>query len=240
MIQLGTLGNFFHAIWLEKISGSLKLENKCFIGEDNVIAVGKDLKKDLEAAVALNPDIVIAGPHGCKVNCSECCDRPAYKNRVVRRYCEYLTEVGNYCIPKLAGKKGTDDVCEKWFCRDFCEDPVDRFSGNSLEVPLIGSTVAAYAPQQKHEFMAIVYGLYGILSSDGELEQLPLFSARGREVRLYKTAKRELLKTADGKAAALIEDDKFSEAEALMGSNKYFEVLKQWEGMYCRRKGLEL
>lgn len=236
MIQLGTLGNFFHAIWMNKIGDSLKLENDCFIGKDNILVVGKDLKRDLEAAVALNPDIIIAGAHGCRVNCPECCDKPAYGNRVERRYCEYLTELGNYCIPKLAGRDCPDDVCEKWFCADFCEDPADRFSGNPLDVPLIHKPERLYTNEQKKEFLLMAAAVQNRAST----EQVPLLGARGREVMLYRTAKNALLATADKKAALLIENDKFEEAQDLMKSNPYFEMLKEWEGMYCRRKGLEL
>lgn len=236
MIQLGTPGNFFHAIWMKKIEGALKLENNCSVGKDNVIAVGKDLKADLEAVVALNPDIIIAGNHGCRVNCPECCDKPAYRNRVVRRYCEYLTEVGNYCIPKLAGRNCADDVCEKWFCADFCEDSADRFSGNPLEVPLIHNPEKYYLHEQKKEFLLIAAALQNGIST----EQVPLLGARGREVMLYKTAKNALLAMADKKAASLIENDQFEDAEDLMKSNPYFEMLKEWQEMYCRRKGLEL
>ncbi len=236
MIQLGALGNFFHAIWLSRIESALKLENKCFIGQDNVIAVGRDLKNDLESVVALQPDVIIAGNHGCKVNCPECCDKPAYRNRVTRRYCEYLTEVGNYCITKLAGRNCTDDVCEKWFCSDFCEDPVDKFSGNSLEVPLIGNTANIYSIRQKVEFLAIVTAVQMGIKT-GNIASL---ASRGREVMLYNKAKEMLLKTADVKAAALIENDEFEQAEKLMGNSPYFEALKQWEERYCRRKKLEL
>lgn len=236
MIQIGNLGNFFHAIWLDRIGASLKLENQCFIGEDNVIAVGKDLEADLEAVVALHPDIIVAGSHGCRVNCPDCCDKPAYRNRVVRGYCEYLTEVGNYCIAKLAGEKGTDDVCEKWFCADFCESTVDHFSGISPDVPEIGNNVISYTPQQKREFIAVAEAV----QMGAGIGRIAPLASRWREVMLYKSAKEALLRNADKKAAALIEDDRFSEAEALMGSNPYFEALKQWEELYCRRKGLEL
>ncbi|MDD4877892.1 MAG: hypothetical protein PHO02_02540 [Candidatus Nanoarchaeia archaeon] len=233
MIQLGTLGNFFHAIWLDRIWGDLKLENKNCVGKDNAIAVGKDLKKDLETAVALNPDIIVAGKHGCRINCNECCDAPAYKSRIVRRYCEYLTEVGNYCIVKLAGQKA-DNVCENWFCDEFCESSIDHYSGVSPEVPLIHNPGKFYLQEQKREFILIASALQNGIS----VEQVPLLGARGREVALYKTAKNALLKTAEGKAAMLIEYDKFEEAEDLMGNNLYFEMLKEWEEMYCRRKGI--
>ncbi|MDI6738525.1 MAG: hypothetical protein QME12_08520, partial [Nanoarchaeota archaeon] len=213
---------------------SLKLENECFVGRDNVIAVGKDLREDLERVVALNPDIVVAGNNGCKVNCPECCDKPAYRNRVSRRYCEYLTELGNYCIIKLAGEKGTDGVCERWFCGEFCEDPVDRFSGNPLDVPLIYKPQESYTFGQKQEFVKLAAMIGDKIPVDAVLRE----SARGREVMLYKSAKSALLKTAEGKAAALIESDRFSEAEHLMGKNPYFDMLKEWEELYCRRKGI--
>ncbi|MBU2638680.1 MAG: hypothetical protein KJ955_06930 [Nanoarchaeota archaeon] len=233
MIQLGTPGNFFHAIWMKKVGDALKLENECFVGKDNVIAVGKDLRADLAKIVALHPDIVVAGTNGCRVNCSECCDTPAYRNRVERRYCEYLTEVGNYCIPKLAGEKA-DEVCKKWFCVDFCEDPADRYSGSPLEVPRIHNPERFYTPEQKREFLFIATAL----QTGTELKQIPLFGARGREVMLYKAAKKGLLKIADKEAAALIHSDKFDDAEELMGSNPYFEMLREWEEVYCRRKGI--
>ncbi len=235
MIQLGTLGNFFHAIWMKQIGASIALENECFVGRDNVIAVGKDLKNDLEAVAALQPDIVVAGNHGSRVNYPECCDKPAYKSRVSRRYCEYLTEVGNYCVMKLAGEKA-NDVCERWFCADFCEDPADRFSGNPAAVPLIHKPERLYTPEQKREFLLMAAALQNGMGT----EQVPLLGARGREVMLYKAAKKALLKTADKKEASFIDNDEFDEAEVLMGNNQYFEMLKEWEEVYCRRKGLEL
>lgn len=236
MIQLGTLGNFFHAIWMRKLEASLKLENECFVGRDNVIAVGRDLRADLEKAVALNPDIIVTGTNGCRVNCSECCDQPAYRSRAEIRYCEYLTELGNYCVIKLIGGSGVDEVCEKWFCPEFCENPSDRFSGNPLDVPLIHNPEKLYTPEQKREFMHMAAALQNGVS----MHQVPLLAARGREVLLYKAAKKALLKVADGKAAALLDSDRFDEAESLMGNNRYFEMLRECEEMYCRRKGIRL
>ncbi|HII15947.1 MAG TPA: hypothetical protein HA362_06565 [Nanoarchaeota archaeon] len=234
MIQLGTFGNFFHAVWLAGIDGPVKLENSCFIGSDNVIAAGRELKSDLEAIAAFHPDVVVAGTHSCRVNCPECCDQPAYRNGVVRRYCEHLTEVGNYCILNLAG--GIDDVCEKWFSGRVSESSVDHSCGASLVIPEIGSPRQAYSIKQKMEFIAIAAAVKAGVKRDS----IALFASRGREVLLYKKAKAALLKTASGKAAALIENDRFREAETLMGSNPYFEALKVWEGLYCRRKKLEL
>ena len=65
-------------------------------------------------------------------------------------------------------------------------------------------------------------------------------ASRGREVMLYNKAKEMLLKTADVKAAALIENDEFEQAEKLMGNSPYFEALKQWEERYCKRKKFEI
>lgn len=233
MIKFGTLDNFFHAIWLKDLKQNPILPGHCFTGSDFAIGAGDGLEAALEMVVALNPDVIIAGRHTCRINCSECCDKPAYKSRVARRYCEYLTEVGNYCLKKAAGEKG-DEVCEKWYCSSLCEDPSDHFSGNALDVPLINVPAKPYTLAQKEEFVKLAAMIADRIPVDAVMRE----SKRGREVLLYKMAKQELLKTAEGKAASFIEFDEFDKARELMGNNEHFEMLKEWEEMYCRRKEL--
>lgn len=236
MIQLGTLGNFFHAIWADDKQRNIILPGHCVAGNDFAIGAGEGLESALAVVIGLKPDAIIAGRHTCRINCSECCDQPAYKSRVARRYCEYLTEVGSYCIPRLAGEEIADDVCGKWFCSSLCEDPSDHFSGYPLDTPLINIPSKHYTLAQKQEFVKLA----AMIADKVPVNRVMLESARGMEVMLYKEAKRELLKLAEGKTASLIEFDEFDKARALMGNNPYFEMLREWEGMYCRRKGIQL
>lgn len=154
MVQIGNPGNFVHAIWLGGLNDKLSLENKHFIGSDHLIVTGKNLQDDLGRVQSANPDVIVAGKHSCKVNCNNCCDNPAYGNNI-RRYCEYLTEVGSYCMVKMLGQR-TGEVCESWFCLDYCESYTDHYAGIPMEVPDINDRSNGYALDKKVEFLKIV------------------------------------------------------------------------------------
>lgn len=239
MIQLGNPGNFVHAIWLGELNEKLNLENKHFIGQDHLIVTGKDVREDLGRIQHTCPDIVVAGRHSCKVNCHECCDRPSYGNTLSRRYCEYLTEVGSYCMVKMLGLRA-DEVCENWFCLDYCDSYTDHYAGMPQEVPDINDRVKGYTLEKKLEFMRIVEAAKAGISAD---EMLKL-SSRAKEVLMYNQAKTSLEAIAKSLGSKdlsyCLMSDRFDEAEQIFGSNEHFEMLKEWAGIYRKRKGLSL
>ncbi|MFH0797935.1 MAG: hypothetical protein V1906_00835 [Candidatus Woesearchaeota archaeon] len=235
MIQLGNPGNFVHAIWLGEIKERLSLENKHFIGHDHLIVTGKNLYDDVGRIQSLGPDIIITGRHDCRVNCSECCDRPAYGNSLVRRYCEYLTEVGSYCMVKMLGQKA-DEVCESWFCQTYCDDPVNLYSGIPSEVPDINDKVKQYPLEKKIEFLRMIEAVKAGRCIEGLLR----LSSRSQEVLMYKRAKEALGEIAksrgDKDLLYYLLSDRFNEAEAQFGSNMHFAKLREWSEIYRRRK----
>ncbi len=239
MIQLGNHGNFVHAIWLGEMKDKLSLENNHFLGTDHIIVTGKDVREDLGRIQSANPGIVIAGQHGCMVNCSECCDTPAYGNYVVRRYCEYLTEVGSYCMVKLLGHKA-DRVCESWFCSPYCDSSIDHFSGVPQEVPDINDKVKGYPLEKKLEFLGII----GAVVAGKSLGDLVSLSSRAKEVMMYKNAKcaMEMIARSEGSKGLLYDlmSDRFEDAESRLGSNGHLAALRRWSEIYRKRKGLSL
>ena len=238
MVQLGNPGNFVHAIWLGELKYDFRLDNKSFIGKDHLIVAGRELNEDLGRIQSAQPDIIVAGTHGCKVSCSECCDRPAYGNTLVRRYCEYLTEVGSYCMVKMLGQRA-DEVCESWFCLDYCDSYTDHSSGIPQEVPDISDKVKGYALEKKLEFLRIIDA-----AKSGRIDEMLRLSSRSQEVLMYKQAKGalEAIAKSQGNKDMIYSllSDRFGEIEFQLGSNEHLAKLKEWSGIYRKRKGLSL
>ncbi len=235
MIQLGNPGNFVHAIWLDKIKEKISLDNRHFVGQDHLIVTGKNLQDDIGRIQSLNPDIIITGKHDCKVNCSECCDRPAYGNGLSRRYCEYLTEVGSYCMIKMLGQKA-DEVCENWFCQTYCDDSVNLYSGIPLEVPDINDNVERYHLEKKIELLRIIEAV----RAGRCIEDMLGLSSRSQEVLMYKRAKSslEMMARSRGNKDMLYHllSDRFDDVEAQLGCNEHLDRLKAWSEIYRKRK----
>lgn len=228
------------------------------IKKDNVIAtiVGgqDDLKPNFKAPDTerkfkllkrytknMNPDVFITGFHACYINCNRCCDTAPIEPGIERRYCEYLSEIGNYCLFILAEKERKDDVCDKWWCHELTYSITDHYDGPFGLRPLIFE-MKSYDRSLREEFVKV----FRMLKDGKDVDECVKVMRRGREVIMFKESINAINKILEecGKDT-IISFSSLDELErelkimnVLDKCKNYIEKLRSWERIVKDRKGI--
>jgi len=219
------------------------------IGYNFVPDLSNEFLEIKEYVLGFKPDLTIDGLHTCKLNCNECCDTAPIERKVTRRYCEYYSELGGYCLAMFADEDERneirDEVCNRWWCH-WLREPysMDAYDGPFGLRPLI-KEMKSYSENERKRFVRLIK----LLSEGYKLKDVIDILPRTKEVRLYKNSLSEINKALENEGIETVIDiysiDDIVQIEKKLkctGSwkkvSKYIDNLYEWVDMVKKRKSL--